>query len=409
MSCRFCNNKNLNPFIDLGSAPPSNAYLSELDLKKPERWFPLKVNVCSQCFLVQTDDYTNASDLFDENYAYFSSFSKTMLNHSKNYVEKVLKKFLLNKESHVVEIAANDGYLLQYFKEKGIPCLGIEPTASTAAAARDKGIEIIEEFFGVSLAKKLIDKKRSADLVVANNVLAHVPDISDFVKGVSILLNEKGIATFEFPYLINLIEKVQFDTIYHEHFSYLSLSTVDTIFKENGLDIIDVETHEIHGGSLRVFAQKISDKSIYPRSSSIKKFLEYESINGYLTRQIYDGFQIKAEKLKDDFLEFLINAKKKSKKVFGFGAAAKGNTFINFSGIRKDLIQCVIDSNPAKQGKYLPGSRIPILSENEILSNRPDYIVILPWNLEAEIISDLDYTRKWGCQFIIAVPGLKVL
>ena len=408
MSCRFCKTEELFPFIDLGTSPPSNAYLSFDNLNKSERWYPLKVNVCPKCFLVQTDDYTDASDLFDQNYAYFSSYSKTMLEHSKKYVNEMLINYNLNENSYVVEIAANDGYLLQYFIENGVPCLGVEPTSSTATAARDKGIEIIEEFFGVNLAKKLTSCGKTADLVIANNVLAHVPDINDFVQGVSILLNDSGVATFEFPYLINLIEKVQFDTIYHEHFSYLSLSTVSKIFTENGLEIFDVETHDIHGGSLRVFAQKNNTKDKYKVTSAVKNILQYESINGYLTKEKYRGFQLKAEQLKDDFVKFLIEAKKNSKKVFAYGAAAKGNTFINFSGIRKDLIQCVIDRNPAKQKKYLPGSRIPIFDENEILSNRPDYIVILPWNLENEIISQLDYVREWGGEFVIAIPELKL-
>jgi SAM-dependent methyltransferase len=409
MICRHCSSPNMKPVIDLGSSPPSNAYLLPEDLTKLEKWFPLKVNVCNECFLVQTEDYANADELFDVDYAYFSSFSKTMLDHSKCYVDDMVARYSLNKDSMVIEIAANDGYLLQYVKDKNIPCLGVEPTKSTAEAARGKGLEVVEEFFGVALAKKLVDKGFSAHLTVANNVLAHVPDINDFVKGFGILLKPDGVATFEFPYLVNLIEKAQFDTIYHEHFSYLSMIAVKNIFEINGMHIFDVELIETHGGSLRVFAERADRVDIRAESKAVSELLRSEGVSGYMTYQAYSGFQTTAEKVKDELLEFLIKAKRDGKSVCAFGAAAKGNTFINFAGIRPDLIQAVADSNPAKQGKFMPGSRIPIVSEEVLASYTPDYVIILPWNLKEEISARLGYMREWDCQFVVGIPKLEIL
>ena len=409
MICRHCSSPNLNPVIDLGSSPPSNAYLLQEDLIKLEQWFPLKVNVCMECFLVQTEDYANADELFDADYAYFSSFSKTMLDHSKCYADDMVKRYSLNKDSMVIEVAANDGYLLQFFKDKSIPCLGIEPTKSTAEAARSKGIEIVEEFFGVALAKKLIESGFSADLTAANNVLAHVPDINDFVAGYSVLLKPDGVATFEFPYLVNLFEKNQFDTIYHEHYSYLSLTAVNTIFNTNGLHVFDVELVDTHGGSLRVFAERKDSPREKFQSEIVKELLAEEKSKGYLSERAYAGFQEVAEKAKDDLVKFLIAAKEEGKSVCAFGAAAKGNTFINFAGIRPDLIYAVADSNPTKQGKYMPGSRIPIVSEEVLASYNPDYVVILPWNLKEEISSRLSYMRQWGCRFVVGIPTMEIL
>jgi SAM-dependent methyltransferase len=395
--------------IDLGSSPPSNAYLLESDLIRVEKWFPLRVNVCLECFLVQTEDYTNADELFDMDYAYFSSFSKTMLDHSQRYVNDMVDRYGLTDDSMVIEIAANDGYLLQYVKERGIPCLGIEPTQSTGAAARKKGIEIVEEFFGVELASRLVKKGLSADLTTANNVLAHVPDINDFVKGFGILLKPDGVATFEFPYLVNLIEKAQFDTIYHEHFSYLSMIAVKNVFETNGMHIFDVELIETHGGSLRVFAERADRVDIRAESTAVSELLRNERVGGYMTYQAYSGFQITAEKVKDELIEFLIKAKRDGKSVCAFGAAAKGNTFMNFAGIRPDLIQAVADSNPAKQGKFMPGSRIPIVSELALANYKPDYVVILPWNIKEEICSLLSYMRAWDCKFVVGIPNLEIL
>jgi SAM-dependent methyltransferase len=407
--CRHCSSSNLNPVLDLGSSPPSNAYLLEDDLTKLERWFPLKVNVCMECFLVQTEDYANADELFDGDYAYFSSFSKTMLDHSKCYVDDMVERFSLNEDSVVIEIAANDGYLLQFVKEQGIPCLGIEPTKSTAEAARSKGIEIVEEFFGVALAKKLVSNGFSADLIASNNVLAHVPDINDFVEGYSLLLKPNGVATFEFPYLVNLFEKNQFDTIYHEHYSYLSLTVVNTIFNANGLHVFDVELVDIHGGSLRVFSERKDSSREKFQTEIVKELLMDEKSKGYLSERAYSGFQEVVEKVKDDLVKFLITAKKEGKLVCAFGAAAKGNTFINFAGIRPDLIRVVADSNPAKQGQFMPGSRIPIVSEEILASYKPDYVVLLPWNLKEELCSHLHYMREWGCQFVVGIPELEIL
>jgi ubiquinone/menaquinone biosynthesis C-methylase UbiE len=374
----------------------------------PEKWFPLKVLVCTNCWLAQTEDYAGADELFSPDYAYFSSFSSSWLQHAELYVDNMTARFHLGGHSTVIEIAANDGYLLQYFKSRGIPCLGIEPTASTAAAARTKYLEIIEEFFGVSLAEELAFNGRNADLMVANNVLAHVPDINDFVTGFSRLLKPSGIATFEFPHLLQLIERNQFDTIYHEHFSYLSLTAVVQIFSENGLDVFDIEELSTHGGSLRIFAQR-SDSGVQAVSHSVADMLRREEKAGMKTETYYSGFQAKADKVKDDFIFFLIEAKRAGKRIVAYGAAAKGNTLINYAGLRRDHVPLVVDRNPAKQGKFLPGSRIPIMDEKCIQAEKPDYIIILPWNLREEVIAQLDYVRKWGGKFVTAVPCLEII
>jgi len=407
MKCRHCNEELNLPLIDLGSAPPSNAYLNEQTMRMPEKWFPLRVLVCTECWLVQTEDYAGAEELFSADYAYFSSFSTSWLQHAQNYVTGMTNRFNLNSTSCVVEVAANDGYLLQYFNSNDIPCLGIEPTASTAAAARSKGIEVIEDFFGTRLAKSIVSHGKQADLTAANNVLAHVPDINDFVSGFALLLKPTGVATFEFPHLLQLVTENQFDTIYHEHFSYLSLTAVNLIFTKNGLNIFDVEELPTHGGSLRIFAQRL-ESGIYPISSSVKDILEREAAAGMKTDAFYAGFQKKADKVKDNFISFLIEAKRSGESVVAYGAAAKGNTLINYAGIRPDFISCVVDRNPAKQGKYLPGSRIPIVDESHILSEKPDYIVILPWNLSREVMTQLAYVREWGGRFVTAIPSLQV-
>ena len=409
MNCRHCSTKLTHPFIDLGSSPPSNAYLSDKAMKTSEKWYPLKVFVCNYCWLVQTEDFVGVNEMFSEEYAYYSSYSSSWLNHAKDYTKQMIDRFNLNSNSNVIEVAANDGYLLQYVKNKGIPCYGIEPTNGTATAARKKSIEIVEEFLGEELAIELSNQKKQADLMVANNVLAHVPNINDFVKGFSILLKLDGVATFEFPYLVNLIEKNQFDTIYHEHYSYLSLSTVKTIFEFNGLKIFDVELLKTHGGSLRVFAERSDREQKRTESQIVKKLLKNESSSGYLTKDRYSRVQLNAEKAKNELLEFLLLKKKQVKSIFAYGAAAKGNTFINFAGIRSDLINAVADSNPQKQGKFMPGSRIPIISEKVLASQKPDYVIILPWNLSDEITNNLSYMTKWGCKFVLAVPNLKIL
>ena len=408
MKCRHCHAELKLTLVDLGSAPPSNAYLTIEKLQNPEKWFPLRVLVCEQCWLVQTEDFAQADELFDADYAYFSAFSSSWLAHSQRYVSDMAQRFSLNEQSYMVEVAANDGYLLQYVKALSIPCTGIEPTASTAIAARAKGIDIVEEFFGVNLARQLVVDGKQADLTAANNVLAHVPDINDFVAGFTALLKPNGVATFEFPHLLNLIELNQFDTIYHEHFSYLSLSSVQHIFAANGLTVFDVQELPTHGGSLRVFAQR-TDTGLQVINDQVRLLLQKEKSVGMRTAEYYTGFQGKSEKVKDDFVAFLIEAKRQGKSVAAYGAAAKGNTLMNFAGIRSDLIQFVVDKNPAKQGKYMPGSRIPIVGEERLIEEHPDYVVILPWNLREEIMQQLAYAQEWGGKFVTAVPILKLV
>lgn len=407
MKCRHCGTELSLPLVDLGSAPPSNAYLSEASLRAPEKWYLLRVLVCTECWLVQTEDFAQAHELFDAEYAYFSGFSSSWLAHAERYVADMVARFKLDVGSHVVEVAANDGYLLQYVKARNISCAGVEPTASTAAAARAKSIPIVQDFFGVRLAQDLVAQGKQADLTAANNVLAHVPDINDFVAGFALLLKPKGVATFEFPHLLNLIAANQFDTIYHEHFSYLSLTAVNRIFSANGLSVFDVEEHPTHGGSLRVFAQR-SDTGQQAQSERVGELLQRESMAGMRSADCYAGFQAKTDKVKDDFLTFLLEAKRQGKRVAAYGAAAKGNTLLNYAGIRSDLISFVVDRNPAKQGKYMPGSRIPITDEQRLKDAKPDYVVILPWNLKEEVMSQLGYVRDWGGSFVTAVPSLRI-
>jgi SAM-dependent methyltransferase len=376
-------------------------------LHAPEKYFPLRVLVCSECWLVQTEDYADADELFSSDYAYFSSFSTTWLKHAESYVADMAARFGLGANSHIVEVAANDGYLLQYAKARGIPCLGIEPTTSTADAARAKGIEIVEEFFGVKLGQQLAAKGKQADLTAANNVLAHVPDINDFVGGFASILKPDGVSTFEFPHLLRLVTENQFDTIYHEHYSYLSLTAVKRIFERNGMSVFDVEELSTHGGSLRVYAQR-KDTGKQEISANVGKILNQEVAAGMTTIEFYTGFQDKANCVKNDFLAFLIEAQRAGKTVVGYGAAAKGNTLMNYAGVRPDLLNYVVDRNPAKQDKFLPGCRIPIVAEDRLKQTRPDYVVILPWNLRAEVVEQLVYIREWGGQFVTAVPSLKV-
>ena len=408
MNCRHCQSELQLPLVDLGSAPPSNAYLTEQTLRAPEKWFPLRVLVCEQCWLVQTEDFAQAHELFDAEYAYFSGFSSSWLAHSERYVADMVARFELGARSHVVEIAANDGYLLQYVQARNIPCTGVEPTAGTAAAARDKGIPIVEDFFGVRLARDLTAQGKQADLTTANNVLAHVPDINDFVAGFALLLKPQGVATFEFPHLLRLIAENQFDTIYHEHFSYLSLTAVNRIFAANGLAVFDVEEHPTHGGSLRVFAHR-SDTGKHARCASVDELLKRECMARIATLGYYADFQARTDKVKNDFLAFLLAASHEGKSVAAYGAAAKGNTLMNYAGIRPDLIAFVADRNPAKHGKYMPGSRIPIVDEARLMDSRPDYVVILPWNLKAEVTRQLGYITAWGGQFVAAVPRLELM
>ena len=407
MNCRSCKNELKHVFIDLGNSPPSNSYLTKVQLNEPESFFPLKIFVCEKCFLVQVDEYKKAADIFDSEYAYFSSMSKSWLEHSKKYTQKMMTDFGVNNQSQVIEIASNDGYLLQYFKEKGVNVLGIEPTSSTAKVAREKGIETLEVFFGVDFANKLAKEDKKADLLLGNNVLAHVPDINDFVNGLQIALKPEGIVTMEFPHLLQLVKNNQFDTIYHEHFSYLSFYTVKNIFEKFNLEMFHVEEIPTHGGSLRIFAKQKTAR-LNPVRDTVKEMLDKESEEGINTLEFYKHFDEKAAKVKIDFVEFLLKAKKEHKKVAAYGAAAKGNTLLNFCGIKNDWIDFVVDAAPSKQGKYLPGSHIPVVTEVEIKKLKPDYIIIFPWNIKDEIVQQLSYIKEWGGSFVTAIPNLKI-
>lgn len=404
MNCRHCSSPLEHLFLDLGFAPPSNAYLTAEDLAKPEKYYPLRVLLCDQCWLVQTEDYADAGELFDSNYAYFSSTSTSWLEHAKNYSEMITARLGLGPSSQVIEVASNDGYLLKNFLATGIPCLGIEPTASTAAAAEAIGIPVLRDFFGERLGKELAADGRQADLIIGNNVFAHVPDINDFTRGLKAALKPGGTITLEFPHLLRLIAENQFDTIYHEHFSYLSLQAVTRIFKHAGLKVWDVEELPTHGGSLRVYAcHAADDRQLEP---SVGRILAEEKSSGLLTLETYRAFQSRAEKVKDDFLTFLLEQKRAGKKVAAYGAAAKGNTFLNFAGIKPDLLPFVCDAAPAKQGKFLPGSHIPIRSP-EVLENASlDFLVILPWNIADEVMGYQRTLRENGTQFVTCVPEL---
>lgn len=407
MNCRGCGAPLNLPLIDLGTAPPSNAYLRAEQLTQAEQWVPLKVEVCEHCWLVQTNDYTSADSLFDADYAYFSSYSSSWLTHAEHYVAQMVERFGLNHDSHVVEIAANDGYLLQYVAARDIPCLGVEPTSSTAKAAREKGLEIREVFFGKDSARKLRDEGWSADLMVANNVLAHVPDINDFLAGFATLLKPSGVATFEFPHLLALMAGNQFDTLYHEHYSYLSLNAVKTLCERNGLWVFDVSELTTHGGSLRVFVQR--DDGVQPLRPAVAQMLDKELTAGVKTRAFYTTLAPAAERIKHQLLSFLLKAKADGKRVVGYGAAAKGNTLLNYAGISADLLAWVADANPHKQGKFLPGSRIPVVGPERLAEEQPDYVLVLPWNLLKEVSEQQAQVRDWGGRFVIAVPELIVL
>jgi len=407
MNCRFCGKTLTHEFIDLVNAPPSNAFLIKDQLNEPEVFYPLKLFVCDSCFLVQIDEYKKSSDIFNSGYVYFSSFSRTWLEHAKQYTDMMIEKYGYDQNSLIIEIASNDGYLLQYFKEREIPSLGIEPAEGPAVEAKKKGIETIVDFFGGRLAKSLADQGKKADLLIGNNVLAHVPNLHDFVAGLKIALKPSGIITMEFPHLMQLVDNCQFDTIYHEHFSYLSFTTIQSIFNHHGLELFDVEERPTHGGSLRVFAQH-SETGKHPRSARVDELLQNEAQAGMFTVDYYAGFQARADKVKNDFLTFLLEAKQQGKTVAAYGAAAKGNTLLNYAGVHPDLLPYVVDRNPAKQGKYLPGSRILISSEARIRNEKPHFVLILPWNIKEEVMAQLAYIREWGGKFVTAVPELRV-
>lgn len=407
MKCRHCDSEVTQSFCDLACSPPSNAYLTEDQLQAAEIWAPLRTFVCGNCFLVQTQDYHAPGELFVTDYGYFSATSASWLKHCEAYVGMVTERLKLSPISLVVELACNDGYLLQYVKQRGIPCLGIEPTLSTAEVARAKGIEVITEFFGAALGRELAAQGRLADLVIGNNVLAHVPNINDFVGGVTNLLKEDGVATFEFPHLLKLIRFNQFDTIYHEHYSYLSLLAVQRIAYHAGLHIFDVEQLSTHGGSLRVYLQR-RDTGRRIQDSKVASLLKEEIDAGLADLATYGKFQLVTSSIKFAFLEYLLQQRQAGKKVAAYGAAAKGNTLLNFSGVCRDLIPYVVDRSPGKLGRYLPGSRIPIVAEDRIRAEKPDYIIILPWNIADEIEAQLSYVREWGAKFVRAIPELRV-
>ena len=407
MNCRHCQTPLKYTFLDLGCAPPSNSYLIEEDLNRPEVYLPLKIKVCNQCWLVQTEDYIEAESLFTSDYSYFSSTSNSFLLHAKNFTDKIIKDYSLNEMSFVIEIASNDGYLLKNFIQKNIPCLGIEPTKSTAEAAEKLNIPVIRKFFSEALGKELASEGKQADIIIGNNVYAHVPDINDFTKGLKAALKPGGIITLEFPHLMRLIEQTQFDTIYHEHFSYLSLYTVSRIFSHVGLRVWHVEEISTHGGSLRVYGCHQNDKR--ETRKSVYELLKEEATRGLQDLKTYINFKERVNKIKDDLVLFLIEQKGFGNKVVAYGAAAKGNTILNYAGVKNNLLDFVVDKSTHKQGKFLPASRIPVVSEEKIVELKPEYVLILPWNIKDEIIEQLSYIREWEGKFVVAIPEIKII
>lgn len=407
MKCRFCGRPLAEPFLDLGTAPPSNAYVTAAELRGPELFYPLRLHICDRCWLVQTEDYSRAEELFRHDYAYFSSTSTSWLEHAARYCESIASRLGLSERSLVIEIAANDGYLLRNFVAAGIPCLGIEPTASTAAVAETVGVPMLREFFGESLAQSLVADGRQADLIIGNNVYAHVPDVVDFTRGMRDLLKPDGTITLEFPHLQRLIEETQFDTVYHEHFSYFSLGVVVDIFASEGLRVWDVERLATHGGSLRVFGCHAGDARA--TTPAVSTLLQEEAAAGLRERATYAAFQERAVRTKNEFVDFLLRQKAAGVQVAAYGAAAKGNTLLNFAGVRSDLLSFVCDAAPSKQHKFMPGSRIPILSPEALMERRPGMVVILPWNIAEEIVREHSYIGQWGGRFIVAVPELREL
>ena len=407
MKCRHCHNSLQHTFLDLGFAPPSNAYRNAEDLNKPELYYPLILNVCERCWLVQTEDYVCADELFTGTYAYFSSVSQSWCEHACRFSEMITNQLSLDSKSLVIEIGSNDGYLLKHFVNKGIRCIGIEPTSSTAEAAENIGIPVLKRFFGSQLAQELATQNEQADLIIGNNVYAHVPDINDFTKGLRTALKPGGTITLEFPHLLRLIEQVQFDTVYHEHYSYLSLFTVNEIFVSHGLRIFNAEELSTHGGSLRIYGCHSED--IRPSEMIVSNLLDKEERRGLRELSTYTRFQGMADEIKNNLLTLLIEQKRQGKKVAAYGAAAKGNTLINYAGIKPDLIPYVCDAAESKQGKFLPGSHIPILPPTALHEHRPDIILILPWNIADEIIDNNKLVRNWGGEFVVGVPKIRIL
>ena len=405
--CRFCGSQLRQVFLDLGLSPMANSYLKEEDLKQEEPRFPLRVYVCGECFLVQLEEWESPENIFGD-YAYFSSYSESWLRHAKKYVGEMIERFGIDPQSQVVEIASNDGYLLQYFVDRGIPVLGVEPARNVAVVARSRGIPTRVDFFGETTARTLRREGLRADLLIGNNVLAHVPNLNDFVKGLKILLADQGIVTMEFPHLARLCAECQIDTIYHEHFSYFSFVVAEKIFAAHGLTLFDVEELPTHGGSLRIFAQhKVGGR--HPISGHVEDLRKREIDAGYADLARYLAFEERAVRTKEKLIEFLVNAKQEGKRVVGYGAPAKGNTLLNYCGVTSDLVEYTVDRSPHKQGLFLPGTRIPIYEPERINETKPDYILILPWNLQDEIISQLSFARNWGAQFVVPIPEPRVI
>jgi hypothetical protein len=405
--CRFCETPLKHTFVDLGMSPLCQDHIKPEELNRMEPFYPLHAYVCDNCFLVQLEEFVAPSAIFND-YAYFSSYSDSWLQHAKRYTEQVVGKFSLNEKSLVAEIASNDGYLLQYFQEKNIPVLGIEPAANVAEyAITKKGIRTESKFFGSDTARQMVEKYGKPNLLIGNNVLAHVPDINDFVSGLKIFLGAEGSITMEFPHLLRLIERNQFDTIYHEHFSYLSFTTVEKIFQYHGLALFDVEELPTHGGSIRIYAKHIEDNS-KPISFRVQELLKRERQAGILTLSFYKDFEEKVRSTKRRILQFLIDAKSNGKKVAGYGAPGKGNTLLNYCGIRTDFVDFTVDRNPHKQGNFLPGTLIPIYAPEKIRETKPDYVFILPWNLKEEIMESMSFIQEWGGKFVVPIPEVKV-
>lgn len=404
--CRFCKSPLQHTLVDLGMSPLCESYLAYEQLNQMEPFYPLHVYVCDKCFLVQLEEYVSPESIFSE-YAYFSSFADSWLQHAKNYTDLMVERFGINAGSYVVELASNDGYLLQYFEQKGIPVLGVEPAANVARVAIEKGVPTIVEFFGERLARKMAGEGKQADLLIGNNVLAQVPDINDFVKGMKILLKPAGIITMEFPHLVRLMEENQFDTIYHEHFSYFSFIAVAKIFDAHGLTILDVEELPTHGGSLRIYAKHTEDGTRLVNGRT-KELLRREEVAGLTQMGTYSAFSEQVKETKRKLLEFLIRVKREGKTVCGYGAPGKGNTLLNYCGIRTDFLDYTVDRNPYKHGKFTPGTHIPIFPPDRIRETRPDYLFILPWNFREEIMKQMSYIRDWGGQFIVPIPEVRI-
>ena len=405
-SCRFCGEKLQHTFVDLGMSPLCESYVSVDGLNRMEPFYPLHVYVCQSCFLTQLEEFVNPEAIFSE-YAYFSSYSDSWLEHAKNFTDMIVGRLNLNDKSHVMELASNDGYLLQYFVEKKIPCLGIEPAANVAAEAEKRGVQTVIEFFGRETAHELVKERGKADLVIGNNVLAQVPDLNDFVEGTKIVLKPEGVVTMEFPHLMQLMNQNQFDTIYHEHFSYFSLITVEKVFSAHDLVVFDVEELPTHGGSLRIYARHADDQ-LKPQTERFIALKEKEIDAGFNRLEHYFTFGEKVKETKRKLLEFLIKAKREGKTIAGYGAPGKGNTLLNYCGIRTDFIDYTVDRNPYKQGKYLPGTHIPIFDPEKINETRPDYVLILPWNFKDEIMGQMSGIREWGGKFVVPIPEVKV-